>query len=545
MSLYTENERAERSIFMGKAVSHDRAVNLKRYLLSVERGSDQVLVTPWLPKPAQVGFDQTKGEFRKIMDGWREILMHHFEVKHFNLPGLLDYELEQYEKAGPTSTIDPLDMMTPKLMEYYELIKKPSTPIIPEAIAATYNKFSNASFQIQSFEETIKNMVLSTNSGLPFFTSKSSALSEMKRMSWNLEVASGIIANQYPYSEVAVLGHRTQSGGWDPEDSKQRIIFMFPMLVNIEELCVYQPLIAASQRFGIVPGWHGPSFVDRHITKLFDSANGDLVICTDFSGFDQHFNKDLQDCAGELITHLGYSAKMRDWMKFVFRKKYTIPVLDQWGHVYTGLHGMGSGSGGTNADETLAHSALQYECAIKHNAKLNQYSTCLGDDGILTYPGIKVEHVVDVYESHGQECNYTKQYASTKEAIYLRRYYNVAYRDANRNMLGVYPTMRALGKLCYIERFHEDWTATDWCLRALSIIENCSNHPLFEEFVDYCITKDKFRLGLDIPQVVNIITYSDLDVSDKVRSTMSYLQKQERKPIKDWNVSKYLRSKLM
>lgn len=86
-----------------------------------------------------------------------------------------------------------------------------------------------------------------------------------------------------------------------------------------------------------------------------------------------------------------------------------------------GDHGMGSGSGGTNADETVAHRTLQHGAAISRGQKLNPNSQDLGDDGVLTYPGITVADVVNYYSQFGQEMNPDKQYAATDNTVYLRR----------------------------------------------------------------------------------------------------------------------------
>lgn len=82
---------------------------------------------------------------------------------------------------------------------------------------------------------------------------------------------------------------------------------------------------------------------------------------------------------------------------------------------------MGSGSSGTNGDETLGHKYLQHDAARRAGAKLNKHSQCLGDDGILSYPGITVDHVVKIYTSYGLEMNPDKQYAAQDNTIYLRR----------------------------------------------------------------------------------------------------------------------------
>lgn len=135
---------------------------------------------------------------------------------------------------------------------------------------------------------------------------------------------------------------------------------------------------------------------------------------------------------------------------------------------------MGSGSGGTNFDECLAHKALQFECARQSGAELNPYSMAYGDDGILTFPGITVDKLVTCYESHGQVCNPDKQHASTDDAIVLRRYYHNSYRPDGL-MRGIYSTFRALGRLMGQERFYDPdvWSKEMVELRYLSILENC------------------------------------------------------------------------
>ena len=265
---------------------------------------------------------------------------------------------------------------------------------------------------------------------------------------------------------------------------------MFPFAVNIEELQVYQPLIKAAQVKELVPAWVSMDLVDKRIMQMFDTKRPeDLVICTDFSKFDQHFNRNMQTAAYMILRYiLANDSRSLDWLDRVFPIKYMIPLAIKMGSMAFGPHGMASGSGGTNADETLAHRALQYEAAIKAGSKLNPHSQCLGDDGVLTYPGITVDDVIECYTAHGLEMNTSKQYASKQDCTYLRRWHHTEYR-AKGICVGVYPTMRALGRLCEQERYYdpETWSKEMVALRQLSIIENCSHHPLFEAFVEFCM----------------------------------------------------------
>jgi hypothetical protein len=180
--------------------------------------------------------------------------------------------------------------------------------------------------------------------------------------------------------------------------------------------------------------------------------------------------------------------------------KFNIKLICSPDIMYSGPHGMGSGSGGTNMDECFAHKSMQFEAALDNNAKLNPHSMAYGDDGVLSYPGITVEQVVQAYTKHGQEMNATKQYASKHDCVVLRRWHGDNYR-VNGTMVGVYSTFRALGRLLAQERYYDPdkWNAELVTLRALSIIENCKWNPAFHEFIDFVISGDKYGLGTKIP----------------------------------------------
>lgn len=324
---------------------------------------------------------------------------------------------------------------------------------------------------------------------------------------------------------------------------------MFPFGVNVCELQVYQMGIDVAKRIGFCPAWEGMDAVDRRVTKLFDTkGKRDLIVCTDFSKFDQHFNKDMQNCAKSILTSLlNTSSYSRMWLENVFPVKYMIPLAYDYGMIRRGLHGMGSGSGGTNFDETLTHRALQYEAALSHHQKLNPNSQCLGDDGMLSYPGITVEDVTQVYSSHGQEMNLDKQYASEHDCTYLRRWHQDDYRE-DGVCVGVYSTYRALGRLCEQERYYdpEVWGPRMVALRQLSILENCKYHPLFNEFVEYCMKGDKYRLGIDIPRFFDEIAHFAKEATDLMPDFLGYTASlgndNPDRGIENWRVVKLLKS---
>lgn len=512
---------------------------LRTYFGTVVKGQPNVYDTPF-----------AKGEStQSLLDAWNEVLV---SINN-TWPTLYDFEEDMAAKVGPLSVMKPLSERMEDIEAYYSGILLPQKPLLPSAIAAVKSEWSVASgLRLRGYSSTIERMKLSTNSGSPYFSKRRRVIEEHGYPT--IITINGkhltLTADAGTKEICAVLGWRGQEGGYSKEDVKQRVVWMFPLSVNIEELRVYQPLIESAQRFNIVPAWVGMDEVDRRVTTMFDTkGSGDLVICTDFSKFDQHFNLILQDTAASILADVFTEGAINSWLRSIFPIKYEIPMMFNYGELKYGSHGMGSGSGGTNADETLAHRALQYEAALLNHQRLNPNSQCLGDDGILTYPGITVDQVVEAYSGHGLEMNTSKQYASVQDCVYLRRWHHKDYR-VNGVCAGVYSTNRALGRLRYLERFMdpEFWGSKAVALRQLSILENVKYHPLRDQFAEFCMKRDKYRLGIDIPGFLDNIEGEVKEAIDHMPDLMGYTRtlQSEGDPtygIKSWWIVKYLRSK--
>lgn len=515
--------------------------NLRTYFGNVVKGQPNVYDTPF-----------AKGESTEnMMKEWDQVLVSISD----KWPSLYEFEIDLGKKVGPLSIMLPLSERMKDIESYYEGILLPSKPLHPSAIAAVkmeWGKF--AGLHVRNQNRTIELMKKSTNSGSPYFTKRRTVVDQTYPVQlhtrgsnicqWLSDGHNGV------WQSAAVLGWRGQEGGPSKEDVKQRVVWMFPFGVNICELQVYQPLIEAAQRFNTVPAWVSMDAVDAQITRLFDTkGKDDLVVCTDFSKFDQHFNHSLQSVAEQVLQHLFTpNEDMNHWLREVFPVKYIIPLAYDYGKLKFGRHGMGSGSGGTNADETIAHRALQYEAAIIHRTRLNPNSQCLGDDGILTYPGITVEDVVKAYTQHGLEMNDSKQYASTHDCVYLRRWHDNQYREKGI-CVGVYSTNRALGRLRYLERYYdpEVWGPKMVALRQLSIIENVKYHPLRDQFADFCMKRDKYRLGIDIPGFLDNIEAESKEAIDYMPDFLGYTKTLQADAagigISSWWIVNYLKSK--
>ena len=513
---------------------------LRTYFGNVVKGQPNVYDTPF-----------AKGESTEdLLKSWNEVLV----SLRDKWPSLYQFEIDLGKKVGPMSVTAPLKDRMSDIESYYEGILLPSKPLTSSAVAAAKSEWSRISgLQVRNQRKTVELMKKSTNSGSPYFTKRRNVIGETVPCDI-INDARGIFQelglDHKRYGTCAVLGWRGQEGGPSKDDVKQRVVWMFPFAVNIRELQVYQPLIEAAQKFNLVPAWVSMDAVDEQITRLFDTkGKDDLIVCTDFSKFDQHFNVQLQKTAGQLLESIftsNYDWTL--WYKDIFPIKYEIPLAYDYGKLKFGKHGMGSGSGGTNADETLAHRALQYEAAILNNARLNPNSQCLGDDGILSYPGITVKDVVEAYTAHGLEMNDSKQYASTHDCVYLRRWHDKDYRIDGR-CAGVYSTNRALGRLRYLERYYdpEMWGPKMVALRQLSIIENVKYHPLRDQFAEFCMKRDKYRLGIDIPGFLDNIEVEAKKAIDYMPDFLGYTKTLQSEShgigISSWWIVNYLKSR--
>lgn len=466
-------------------------VALRTFFGRVVRGQSQVFTAPF-----------AKGDSTEtILDDWDKVL----KSIATKWPSLYEFENDLRSKVGPMSVAKPLSERKQDIRDYYECVKLKSTPLQPWAVWDVMHEWQRAvGIRVKDEGNVLLEMKTSTNSGSPFFEKRRNVLKET-----GTNIGLGVVGdavsmalNDWEGLTCAVIGWRGQEGGIKIDDVKQRLVWMFPFGVNILELAVYQPLIQAAQNLNLAPSWVSMDAVDARITKLFDSkSDSQLIVCTDFEKFDQHFNVSLQNAAEEILDYLVASDNHKSfWFKNVYPVKYMIPLMYNYGRLVTGRHGMASGSGGTNADETLAHRALQFEAAGARGAELNPNSMCLGDDGVLTYPGITAEDVMNVYKSHGLSMNSDKQHVSENDCIYLRRWHHQDYR-IDGVCAGVYSTFRALGRLRYMERWMDPkvWNQESVALRQLSILENCKYHPLRDEFVEFCMKRDKYRLGKDIP----------------------------------------------
>jgi hypothetical protein len=485
----------------------------------------------------------------QVVSKWDEIVEKHSDKLFMEL---LEDEKEQRVKIGRYSMQLPYDQRANDVMEYYihplniTDVSAQDQGLIHQALKLVKDSRKKGSIRLRSPRNVVQDMKLSTNSGLPEFKKRRLVVDDtLESIRRGYTARTLADKNSYLDALVAVLGWRGQ-----PID-KQRVVWMMPMILNVLEGMYYKPRIDQIQKDVENPAFISQREVDKKMTKLFDTKGDNLVIATDFTGFDQHFNFVLQWIALELKKYVTNKQDHDDLLNTHYTK-FTIPLLCTHDVLIRGWHGMGSGSTGTNQDENEAHEVMQVCAALEHGQILNPNSMRLGDDGVLSYPGINAQDVMATYTRiFNQEMNEDKQYVSKLATKYLQRLYHTKYRDQEGIMLGVYSTYRALGRLLGQERYYdpEEWGPEMVILRSWSIIENCNAHPLFEDFVDFVVSGDKYKLGLNMPGFLDKMGKAKVqDLLNNVTDALSYsvqlaLENNPEKGVSEWRIYKYLKTK--
>jgi hypothetical protein len=315
-----------------------------------------------------------------------------------------------------------------------------------------------------------------TNSGLPFVARKK-------------DVKKQVISNfsrLLERNDPCVLFTRTQ------EDNKTRNVWGYPMADTLNEMRFYRPILEYQRRLRWRAALLGPLAVDQSITELIkDSSRRNLkLVSLDFSSYDASVKFGLQRCAFDYIkSHFQESCSSE--IDDILYRFNTIQLIAPSG-ILSGPHGVPSGSTFTNEVDSI----VQYLCA-KDFGLSDLDINIQGDDGV--YCTKDPESLFNHFETYGLKVSKEKSLVSDNSVIFLQNYHSPDYVSDEGLFAGIYSTYRALGRIVFPERYDQfsDYRiegADFYSIRTISILENCSNHPLFEDLVRFVVSIDKYSL---------------------------------------------------
>lgn len=454
-----------------------------------------------------------------------------------------DYEVSRLPKVGPQGGYPPFDDRKRSFEDYYTL---------PGRINYTDDEINDLATRVRdhlfrgkkdlrpwSYDRVIRKGqlggTLDTNSGCPSYGKRSDTTIQARA----IRDASSGKWKDYP----AILGSRGQR-------KADRFIFMFPFSTNLIEQTFVNTVLDAI-RSNSVPSfsaWEGFDKVSLTITEQGVSSTK-TKCSTDYSKMDKHFGPDHFDFVYRVLAPV-FQPSVREQLRESLTHCSEIPVLVSTDKLYTGTHGMPSGSGWTNLAESIVSLAIMFTVEDHYNEEA--IKQVLGDDGIMLW-STKINDFPDVFAEYslkfGLVSSPDKQRVDMKTFTYLQRFFDVRIKtqlNGKSVVAGSYPGILALNSAMNPERFHDPvkWSSSMESLRWIMILENVNQSPVFHNLIDYFIKGDKFKLGLVIPGFLKRGISQSYQTAKTLKDFVpTYTKSSVEKGIRDFSVVKYLRSK--
>lgn len=451
---------------------------MKMYLSSLARGR-QFTPRSWL-------YEDRSPE--SVRDEWLE---HLSKLEHGSSQEakVFQFDTSQLEKWGPQGGIAPIqelldDIVLPTFSNHVSPVVEDTfkSSAWNEAVAAVAAKLPRKTLRPASYKTVVDDMrardTLESNSGWPDFRRRN--LPEIKTAA----IAAAQNGEWREFPAIALFRNYNQ---------KTRLVWMFPMATNLVEGAYYQPLqrMLLMQEDPFFAPWVGFEAVRDLVTSAYDS--GKFVTATDFSKTDEHFTLAATMQCFKVLEHC-FQEQASAGLLESLNRMHNIPLVIGLTRQVTGEHGVASGSNWTNFIETvfdkiLAHYALLQLGTVKGFYAIGDDMTWISD----RYDEDLASKLAEIGVEVGQDINASKASNDPDSVKTLQRLFQRGYRRQDGKLRGVYSTIRALKSSLYPERFHNprSWNSDMFCARQYMILENCVDHPLFEEFVKFVVKGQK------------------------------------------------------
>lgn len=409
---------------------------------------------------------------------------------------IFQFDTSSFDKWGPQGGHAPIaDLMDEVVLPSFQ---PPEMSLHPaafaskeweEAVNTVIKKYLSAGIRNlypRAYERVVDDMrardTLESNSGWPDYARRN--IPEVKARA----VADAKSGEWKKYPAILLIRYYRK---------KARGVWMFPMATNIVEGSWFQPLNDAIAHSRLADTFFSPwkGFEQVRDVVSFAYGHGQFVGASDFSSTDMHFQWAASQEVLKVLQAL-FKPQFADALGESIQHMHKIPLLVGPKDMLVGDHGVSSGSNWTNFIETIFDDIVCTYYFILHRAVRGLYA--IGDDMAWVTNqdwGDFTKTLEAVGVSVGQVIKAEKTTAEPNKVKTLQRLFQRNYRRADGKLRAVYPTGRALNSSVYPERFHnsKSWDDDMFCARQFMILENCVDHPLFEEFVSF-ICKGNWHL---------------------------------------------------
>nr|UAW00360.1 MAG: RNA-dependent RNA polymerase [Porcine picobirnavirus] len=424
----------------------------------------------------------------EILAEWKKILQRLEHGSSFE-QNVFQFDLAQEAKWGPQGQVAPIaDLMDEVVLPTFEQKEYPSAFSSDEWNLAKrrtimwLHRNGCVGLSPVPYKRVVDDMrardTLESNSGWPLFTKRS----KPEVIAQSHEEAENGLWKTYP--AIALFRNYNR---------KTRLVWMFPMSANLVEGSFFQPLQSILMRSEFagqfLAPWTGFEQVRDIVTATYNK--GCVIAASDFSSTDAHFQLATSMEVYDVISQC-FQPRFREQLKESIQYMHEIPLVVSSTTMLVGEHGVSSGSNWTNFIETIFDWILAEYVAIKGG-----YSGlyAIGDDMSWyhsTYDESFSEMLASIGKDVGQEIKAEKTTNDPDKVKSLQRLFQQGYVRPDGKLRAVYSTVRALKSLVYPERFHSPkvWSKDMEAIRAFMILENCVDHPLFEEFCKFVASGD-------------------------------------------------------
>nr|UAW00336.1 MAG: RNA-dependent RNA polymerase [Porcine picobirnavirus] len=402
---------------------------------------------------------------------------------------VFQFDTSQLKKWGPQGAVAPISELMDIVLEgfksesSYSAFKTPEWQAAKKAFVRFAYSLGVHNLRPASYRAVIDDMrardTLESNSGWPEFKRRSLPGVKSKAIA---DAESGAY-KEYP--AIALFRNYNQ---------KTRLVWMFPMSTNLVEASYYQPLMSAFQARSdsFFSPWKGFDAVRRQISEAYSS--GIFLSASDFSSTDAHFQWEATEQVADVLAPL-FQEQYRDGLRESLHHMHNIPLVIGESQMVTGPHGVASGSNWTNFVETIFDRLFGWyvwsKSCVKYHRPAVDALYAIGDDMTWWSETYFPQFSTDLEQwgkDVGQVIKAEKTTNDRDKVKSLQRLFQRGYNREDGEVRGVYSTVRALNSSLHPERFHpknKGWSSDMFCARQFMILENCVDHPLFREFVEF------------------------------------------------------------